>query len=38
MLRFYETERPSFVELANIALVTVPDVSALSEKEREALI
>lgn len=38
MLRFYETERPSFVELANIVLVTVSDVSTLPEKEREALI
>ena len=38
MLRFFETERPSFVELANIVLVTVSDVSTLPEKEREALI
>ena len=38
MLRFFETERPSFVELGHIVLVTVPDVNALSEKDREALI
>jgi len=37
MLRFYEVDRPSFVELANIVLVTV-DTMSLSEKERESLI
>ncbi len=38
MLCFFETDRPSFVELANIVLVTVTDLTTLSEKEREALI
>lgn len=38
MMRFYEVERPSFIELAHIALVIVPDPSTLSEKERESLI
>ena len=38
MLRFNELERPSFVELANIVLMTVPDLSSLSEKERDNLI
>jgi hypothetical protein len=38
MLRFFETDRPSFIELSNIVLVTIPDVSTLSEKERESLI
>jgi len=37
MLRFYEVDRPSFIELANITLVTV-DPTSISEKEREALI
>jgi hypothetical protein len=34
MLRFYEVDRPSFVELSNIVLVTV-DPMSLPEKERE---
>ena len=38
MLRFYETDRPSFIEIGNIALVTVTDLQSLTEKDREALI
>jgi hypothetical protein len=38
MLRFQEVDRPSFVELAQMILMTVPDLSALTEKERESLI
>ena len=38
MLRFYEIDRPSFVELANIALVTIPDPLSLPEKDRDSLI
>jgi hypothetical protein len=37
MLRFFEIDRPSFVELANITLVTV-DPASIPEKEREFLI
>jgi hypothetical protein len=35
MLRFNEADRPSFLEVANIILVTVPDVTQLSEREQE---
>lgn len=38
MLRFQENERPSFLELSNIVLVTVPDIKLLSDKERDNLI
>jgi hypothetical protein len=38
MMRFNELDRPSFMELANIALVTIQDVSTLNEPERESLI
>jgi len=37
MLRFYEIDRPSFIELANIVLVTV-DPNTIPEKEREFLL
>jgi len=38
MLRFQEVDRPSFVELAKMMLLTVTDVGALTEKEKESLI
>ena len=37
MMRFYEVERPSFIELANIVLVSV-DINTVPEKEKEYLI
>lgn len=37
MMRFYEVDRPSFIELANIVLVTV-DPNSIPEKDRDALI
>jgi hypothetical protein len=37
MLRFYEVDRPSFIELANIALVQV-DPSTVPDKDKEMYI
>jgi hypothetical protein len=38
MMRFHEVDRPSFIELANIVLMTVNDPSTLSKEDRENLI
>lgn len=38
MMRFNEGERPSFMELAQIVLVTVADVNLLGKEDRESLI
>ena len=38
MLRFQETERPSFVEIGSIALVVVADINAIGDKDRDSLI
>lgn len=38
MLKFNECDRPSFVELASLALIIEPDVTQLSTNEKERLV
>lgn len=38
MLKFNECDRPSFVELASLALITEPDVTKMSANEKERLV